>query len=81
VGRGDAILILQGNKAAHGTDRLFKRGTSYNDHLYEAHLHGHRMLVCVFSHPSARGDLRWADRSDYVKGTVHDALQKALRHL
>jgi hypothetical protein len=74
------ILILQGAKAAHGTEPILTPGASYNEHLYEAHLGHHRMMVCAFSHPSAHGNQRWADRNDYLKDVVAPTLREALHH-
>lgn len=74
------ILILQGDKAAT-TWNILTPGRSYTPYLNEAHLGQQRVLVCSFSHPSARGELRWGDRLDapYLLNTVVPTLREALR--
>ncbi|OBJ70982.1 hypothetical protein A5643_08810 [Mycobacterium sp. 1274756.6] len=74
------ILILQGKKAAHGTEPVLTAGRTYSDHLYEAHLGRHRLMVCAFSHPSAHDNQRWADRTEYLRNVVCPNLRKALKY-
>jgi hypothetical protein len=53
------------------------------ENLAEAHIAGSRVLVCRFSHPSARGVLRWGDRLDraYLREVVEPTLRLAVASL
>jgi hypothetical protein len=76
------ILILQGKAVSASTDRVLTKERTYSDHLYEGFRGEQRMLVCQFSHPSARGELRWGDdlNAPYLK-VVKQTLTQALRRL
>lgn len=76
------IVILQGKAVSASASRVLKVRKCHGEHLYEAVRGDHRMLVCQFSHPSARGDLRWGDSLDapYL-GTVKATLAQAIRRL
>jgi hypothetical protein len=75
------ILVLQGKAVTSWTNTVLTAGRSYTPYLKEAHVGLHRMLVCRFSHPSARGDLRWGDRlnAHYLTNVVEPTLREALR--
>jgi len=77
------ILILQGGAAASWTRTALTTTHSYTPHLSEAWLNGNRVLVCEFSHPSARQPNRWGDRLDspYLTEVVHKTLRSAVRRL
>lgn len=53
------------------------------ENLAEATVAGRTILVCRFSHPSARGVLRWGDRLDapYLQGVVEPTLRLAVESL
>ena len=74
------ILILQGDKAAT-TETVLTSGDSYSEFVHEAFLGEHRMVVCKFSHPSARDPRRWGANldADYLTKTVEQSLREALR--
>jgi hypothetical protein len=79
------ILILQGKKAAI-IETVLTRGDTYGDFVHEAFVGEHRMVVCTFSHPSARDiegqpPLRWGGNLDapYLTEVVEPTLQEALR--
>ena len=76
------ILILQGKAATTWSHTALTRGRDYSrfPELREAHLGKQRMVVCTFSHPSAREELRWADLGcGYLKTVVVPTLREALR--
>jgi hypothetical protein len=75
------ILILQGGKAATWSKTALTRGRRHSFYLYEAHLGEDRMVVCEFSHPSAREPDRWGANLDafYLKSIVEPNLREALR--
>jgi uracil-DNA glycosylase len=77
------LVILQGSSVAKWTNAVLEPGRSYGEHHYEAHLHDKRMIVCTFSHPSARGELRWGDQphSPYMLEVVAPTLRDAVRRL
>ena len=74
------ILILQGKAAAKSADNVLTKGRIYSDNLYEGFLGERRSMVCEFSHPSARGHLRWGDdwNAVYLR-VVERTLKEALR--
>ena len=75
------ILVLQGKKAATTwSNTPLTRGRAYSNFLHEAHLGEDRTVVCTFSHPAARGELRWGDdlNAPYLK-TFERTLREALR--
>jgi len=76
------VLILQGKAVSASTDRVLRKGRPYGEHLYEGFHGERRMMVCQFSHPSARGDVRWGDdlNRPYLQ-VVKQTLAQALRRL
>ena len=74
------ILILQGDKAAT-TWNILTPGRPYSDFVHEAFLGEHRMVVCEFSHPAARKELRWGANLDapYLTEIVEPSLREAVR--
>lgn len=77
------LVVLQGKSVTKWTAPVLQPGRTHGEHLYEADLEGRRVLVCTFSHPSARGDQRWGDRPDspYVRQVIAPTIRKALRRL
>jgi hypothetical protein len=77
------ILILQGQAAASWTRTALTTTHSYTPYLSEARLNGSRVLVCEFSHPSARQPKRWGDRLDspYLNDVVRTTLRSAVQRL
>ena len=77
------LVITQGSAVTKWVEPVLVPGKAHGDHLHEAHLGEHRMLVCTFSHPSARGAARWGDRLDapYLTEVVAPTLRRALRLL
>ena len=75
------ILILQGRAVTTWTNTILTPGRPYTPYLNEAHLGQHRLVVCTFSHPSARGLLRWGDnlKAPYLDDVVEPTLREALR--
>lgn len=75
------LVILQGSRVSKWVSPVLPPTRVHDDSLHEARLNGERVLVCSFSHPSARGALRWGDRLDapYLTETVAPTLTKALR--
>jgi uracil-DNA glycosylase len=75
------LVILQGTTVAKRATKALPVRRAYSAHLYEAGIGEGRTLVCSFSHPSARGALRWGDSIDspYLNRVVVPTLQKALR--
>jgi len=77
------LVILQGGAVAKQTNAILQPIRAFDEHHYEAHLDGKRIIVCAFSHPSARGHLRWGDRpgSPYFMQVVGPTLNDAVRRL
>ena len=77
------ILILQGKTAANWTETGLTQGRRFTPNLSEAALHDKRVLVCEFSHPSAREPLRWGANLDapYLMDVVQPTLKSAVRRL
>ena len=77
------ILVLQGKGVARWTAPVLETRKIVSPELIEASRPGGRVLVCRFSHPSARGSLRWGDRLDapYLLDVVEPTLNLALRNL
>jgi hypothetical protein len=75
------IVILQGRDVTRWTKNVLTPTRVYGEHLYEARLGQQRMVVCTFSHPSARGLLRWGDRvgAPYLNEIVAPTLREAVR--
>ncbi len=73
------IVILQGAKVSAWATASLAPTRHRTEHLYEAILDGRRILVCTFSHPSARGASRWASpEAPYVTDVVAPTLRRAL---
>jgi hypothetical protein len=77
------ILVLQGKTATTWTDTGLVRPRRYTPNLSEAYLNGKRVLVCEFSHPSAREPHRWGANLDapYLIDVVQPTLRSAVRKL
>jgi hypothetical protein len=77
------ILILQGKTAASWTETGLTRRRRFTPNLSEADLHDKRVLVCEFSHPSAREPQRWGANLDspYLTDVVRPTLRSAVRKL
>ncbi len=77
------MVILQGSQVAKSVLGMFAVTRSHGEHVHEASYQDHRVLLCTFSHPSARGDLRWGEKPDgrYVTTVVAPSLRSALRRL
>lgn len=75
------IVVLQGAKVSKWARSTLEPIRERNEHLYETALGGRRVLVCVFSHPSARGPQRWGGHPDapYVREVVAPTLRAALK--
>lgn len=75
------IVIIQGGKVARQTMGIFRDSRSLTDELHETRFDGQRVLVCTFSHPAARGSLRWGASLDapYLKEIVEPTLRSAVR--
>jgi hypothetical protein len=58
------VLILQGKDLQRWIRPVVAYRKEILPELAEAETVGSRCFVCRFSHPSARGDLRWGDRLD-----------------
>jgi hypothetical protein len=73
------IVIFQGQRVAKRTRQLFGNVRRRTDQLSEGVLKGNRVILCEFSHPSARGALRWGDRVDapYLTRVVAPTLGEA----
>jgi uracil-DNA glycosylase len=77
------IVIMQGRGVEKSTREVFGRRRSYSDHLHEVRFSEQRLLLCTFSHPSARGALRWGDslEAPYLNSVVVPTLKEAIRRL
>jgi hypothetical protein len=77
------LVILQGIGVARWSREVFVPTRRYSDHLAEADNDGRRVLVCAFSHPSAREPYRWGADLDapYLRHVVVPTLRRALRRL
>ena len=77
------LVILQGEGVRKWSAELLPERQRYSDTLYATEIGSARALVCAFSHPSARGELRWGDRLDapYLKNVVAPTIRRALRRL
>lgn len=75
------ILILQGKAVTTWTNTIVTPSRIFTPNLHEAHMGQTRTLVCTFSHPAARGSLRWGDNptAPYVTDVVEPTLREALR--
>jgi hypothetical protein len=77
------LVVLQGRGVDLWTRSVFTRERSYGEHLHRASFEGRKLQLCTFSHPSARGGLRWGDslEAPYLREVVVPTLRKAVRHL
>ena len=77
------IVVLQGSAVRLWARELLTPDRTYTDTLFSTQLHARRVLVCAFSHPSARGPHRWGDdlSSPYLTDVVYPTLRSALRRL
>jgi uracil-DNA glycosylase len=76
------IVVLQGALVAKSSAEALPVATELSSHLYESRgTSGRRVMVCHFSHPAARGLLRWGDRLDspYLNDIVVPTLQRAVK--
>ncbi|MGO9730296.1 hypothetical protein [Mycobacterium sp.] len=77
------IVILQGHKVTNWTKKatVLVPSRTFSQYLYEARLGQNRVLVCTFSHPSARDPFRWGANLDapYLTDVVKPTLREALR--
>ncbi len=73
------ILILQGMRVQRSIAPLMTQPKKVSPYLTDAVVEGGRMLVCHFSHPSARGEQRWGDRlnAGYLCNVVKPTLLEA----
>lgn len=77
------LVILQGHGVDVWTRAVFPRQRSFGPYLHRVSFSGNRLLLCTFSHPSARGALRWGDspNAPYVRKVVAPTLLEAIRRL
>jgi hypothetical protein len=77
------LVILQGSAVARRTSAILPAVREFGEHHYEADFSGKRIIVCAFSHPSARGNQRWGDspQSPYVRHVLEPTLKDAVRRL
>jgi len=77
------LMILQGEGVQNWIAPVLGPMDDRTENLAEAHIAGSRVLVCRFSHPSARGVLRWGDRLDraYLREVVEPTLRLAVASL
>jgi hypothetical protein len=74
------VLILQGSGVRRWTAPVLRTEHQHSAYLVEATYPGGRALACRFSHPSARGAIRWGDKLDshYLREIVEPTLISAL---
>lgn len=74
------LVILQGVGVQRWVAPVLGMMEDVTPHLARANLKGSDPLVCLFSHPSARGDLRWGARLDapYLVEVVEPTLRLAV---
>lgn len=77
------LMVLQGEGVQDWIAPVLGLMEERAPHLAETHLAGNRVLVCRFSHPSARGSLSWGNRLDapYLRQVVEPTLRLALESL
>ena len=77
------LLVLQGEGVQNWIAPVLGLMDEQTPHLAETHLAGNRVVVCRFSHPSARGSLSWGNRLDtpYLREVVEPTLRVALESL
>jgi hypothetical protein len=78
------LVVLQGALVAKSSTEALPVVRELSPYLYESRgASGRRVTVCRFSHPAARGLLRWGDRLDapYLNDVVVPTLQQAVTAL
>jgi hypothetical protein len=78
------LMVLQGMGVQNWIGPVLGMMDDRTEHLAEASLAGHRVLVCRFSHPSAPDRrIRWGDRLDapYLREVVEPTLRLAVESL
>jgi hypothetical protein len=77
------LVIVQGSRVERRTLEVFERRRSFSENLHDARFEGRRVLLCTFTHPSARGALRWGEGLDspYLTSVVVPTLEEAVRRL
>lgn len=77
------LLVLQGEGVQDWIAPVLGLMEERAPHLAETRLADNRVLVCRFSHPSARGALSWGNRLDapYLRQVVEPTLRVALESL
>lgn len=77
------ILVLQGRTATAWTETGLVQTRRFTTNLSEAQFNGKRVLMCEFSHPSAREPQRWGANLDspYLNEVVSPTLKSAVRRL
>lgn len=76
------LLVLQGEGVQDWIAPALGVMEQRSSHLAEAHPAGGRVVVCRFSHPSARGKLSWGSLgAPYLREVVEPTLRLALESL
>jgi hypothetical protein len=78
------LVVLQGALVAKSSTKALPVDRELSPYLYESRgASGRRLMVCRFSHPAARGLLRWGDRLDvpYLNDVVVPTLRQAVTAL
>lgn len=77
------VLILQGIGVQDWIAPVMEKRRALSPYLAEAEVGGQHLLVCQFSHPTARAALRWGDRLDsqYLVSVVEPTLRQAVAEL
>jgi hypothetical protein len=77
------LMVLQGEGVQNWIAPVLGLMHDRTEHLAEANIGGNRVLVCRFSHPSARGVLQWGARLDapYLREIVEPTLRLAVESL
>lgn len=75
------LVIVQGSSVARWVNMVYEPERVVSPNLHEARVGELRTMVCTFSHPSARGAVRWGDQPDaeYIQQVVTPTLQRALQ--
>lgn len=74
------LIILQGRTVSKATVALFGDERRVSNHVAVMVQPWGQVILCRFSHPSARGNFRWGDRLDapYLTEVVEPNLRRAL---
>jgi hypothetical protein len=77
------LMVLQGEGVQNWIGPVIGMTQERTPQLGEASIAGNRVLVCRFSHPSARGALSWGNRLDasYLRDVVEPTLRRAVSML